>query len=584
MAEVALRGLVRAAQGHRDVGGDGVDARHLASTSAAACSCARCTTGRRCCSSPRSACTCCASSSRARSASRASSTGSSASCSSSSRWPRASPATRSPTTCSRATACASSTAWSRASRSSAPGSPTCSSAASSPGTDIVGRFYSAAHPAAARRSSSPLIGVHLVLLVVNKHTQFAGPGRTNDNVVGVPIMPVFAAKAGGFFFIVFGVIVLIAAHVHDQPDLELRTLRPLPGLGGNPARLVHRLRRRRAAPRPAGLGVRASSGYTLSLNILIPLLVLPVFLVAGRALPLHRGVDHRRQARAPHRRPPAQRPDPHRDRRRRRHVLRGAVGGGELRPHRHPLPAHDRGRDPRAPGRCCSSARSSPTSSPSAICIGLQKKDREIALHGYESGRIVRLPGGEYIEVHEQLVDYERWKLVELRRLQAAHDPPEQAGPHHGRPSACARCSRAGSSRTASRRSRRPSSRPRTATTTSRRSTKRPASVPSVPRCGAAQRPDGCRATHGHRQCGGIASTAAAGTPPNRRPRRAGRSGRSALACPLTSMPVTRPRRRDELRAIPKCTRRHALSIASRRRDQKKRRMYSALSWKPSRS
>ena len=46
------------------------------------------------------------------------------------------------------------------------------------------------------------------------------------------------------------------------------------------------------------------------------------------------------------------------------------------------------------------------------ICIGLQKKDREIALHGYESGRIVRLPGGEYIEVHEQLDEYERWKLV----------------------------------------------------------------------------------------------------------------------------------------------------------------------------
>jgi hypothetical protein len=49
------------------------------------------------------------------------------------------------------------------------------------------------------------------LLVVNKHTQFAGPGRTNDNVVGSPVMPVFAAKAGGFFFLVFGVIMLIAS-------------------------------------------------------------------------------------------------------------------------------------------------------------------------------------------------------------------------------------------------------------------------------------------------------------------------------------------------------------------------------------
>ena len=46
-------------------------------------------------------------------------------------------------------------------------------------------------------------------------------------------------------------------------------------------------------------------------------------------------------------------------------------------------------------------------------CLALQRKDREIALHGYESGRIVRLPGGEYIEVHEQLEDSERWRLLD---------------------------------------------------------------------------------------------------------------------------------------------------------------------------
>jgi ubiquinol-cytochrome c reductase cytochrome b subunit len=48
------------------------------------------------------------------------------------------------------------------------------------------------------------------------------------------------------------------------------------------------------------------------------------------------------------------------------------------------------------------------------ICIALQKKDREIALHGYESGRIVRLPGGEYIEVHQPVDDYERFKLADF--------------------------------------------------------------------------------------------------------------------------------------------------------------------------
>jgi ubiquinol-cytochrome c reductase cytochrome b subunit len=46
------------------------------------------------------------------------------------------------------------------------------------------------------------------------------------------------------------------------------------------------------------------------------------------------------------------------------------------------------------------------------VCLGLQKKDREIALHGFETGRIVRLPGGEYTEVHQQLNDYDRWQLV----------------------------------------------------------------------------------------------------------------------------------------------------------------------------
>ena len=61
-------------------------------------------------------------------------------------------------------------------------------------------------------------------------------------------------------------------------------------------------------------------------------------------------------------------------------------------------------------------------------CIGLQKKDREIALHGYESGRIVRLPGGEYTEVHEQLDSYERWKLVSFSDYKPLMIRPDSRG------------------------------------------------------------------------------------------------------------------------------------------------------------
>ncbi len=37
------------------------------------------------------------------------------------------------------------------------------------------------------------------------------------------------------------------------------------------------------------------------------------------------------------------------------------------------------------------------------IALGLQRKDRELVLHGHETGRIVRFDDGEYIEVHEPL-------------------------------------------------------------------------------------------------------------------------------------------------------------------------------------
>ena len=64
------------------------------------------------------------------------------------------------------------------------------------------------------------------------------------------------------------------------------------------------------------------------------------------------------------------------------------------------------------------------------ICIALQRKDREIALHGFESGRIVRLPGGEYIEVHQPVDAYERWRLVDVETLRAAHRASERPGSH----------------------------------------------------------------------------------------------------------------------------------------------------------
>ena len=62
-----------------------------------------------------------------------------------------------------------------------------------------------------------LITVHMGLLVKQKHTQWPGPGRTNDNVVGIRMFPGFALKSGGFFMIVFAVIALLGGIFQINP-------------------------------------------------------------------------------------------------------------------------------------------------------------------------------------------------------------------------------------------------------------------------------------------------------------------------------------------------------------------------------
>src|SRR5918997_2901280 len=85
-----------------------------------------------------------------------------------------------------------------------------------PGDLIIPRLYMA-HILLIPALILGLIAAHLALVVYHKHTQFPGPGRTEDNVVGYPVFPVYAAKAGGFFFIVFGVTTLMGALMQINP-------------------------------------------------------------------------------------------------------------------------------------------------------------------------------------------------------------------------------------------------------------------------------------------------------------------------------------------------------------------------------
>ena len=84
------------------------------------------------------------------------------------------------------------------------------------GEFIVGRMY-IVHVLIVPAIILALIAVHLLILVKQKHTQFPGPGRTEHNVVGNRLFPAFAGKAGGLFFIVFGVCAALGGLVQINP-------------------------------------------------------------------------------------------------------------------------------------------------------------------------------------------------------------------------------------------------------------------------------------------------------------------------------------------------------------------------------
>jgi ubiquinol-cytochrome c reductase cytochrome b subunit len=84
------------------------------------------------------------------------------------------------------------------------------------GEQIIGRFY-IVHVLLIPAILLALIGLHLLILVKQKHTQFPGAGRTEHNVVGNRLFPTFAAKATGLVFVVFGICALLGGLVQINP-------------------------------------------------------------------------------------------------------------------------------------------------------------------------------------------------------------------------------------------------------------------------------------------------------------------------------------------------------------------------------
>ncbi|HJF14546.1 MAG TPA: ubiquinol-cytochrome c reductase cytochrome b subunit [Enteractinococcus helveticum] len=303
-----------------------------------------------------------------------------------------------------------------------------------PGDQIIPRLYSL-HIMVVPAFIILFIALHLFLVVVHKHTQYPGPGRREDNVVGYPIGPVFATKAGGFFFIVFGIIALISGFFQinavwnygpydpspvsagTQPDWYVGfgdgILRLMPGMLGDFSFLWH-------IPMPWGWNA-------LPMGILVPMIPMGILVVGMFAWPwIERGIT------------------------------------GDNREH------HILDRPRNAPGRtavgvatvifyCVMWAAASSDLMAThfkmslndvayilrfllifgpiigfivtkRICLALQRKDREIALHGRETGVIEFTPEGAILERHELLDEYRLYELVSYESPEPVPAQPNKKG------------------------------------------------------------------------------------------------------------------------------------------------------------
>jgi len=256
-----------------------------------------------------------------------------------------------------------------------------------------------------------LITAHLMLVWYQKHTQYPGPGRTEKNVVGYPLMPVYMAKAGGFFFIVFGITAFLGAVASINPIWLYGPYTPAQiSAGSQPDWYMGWLDGlvRMAPPFESYL-----FGYTISWNILLPGLIIPGVIFTGIALyPFieswmtgdkreHHLLDRPRNV-------------PNR-------TALGAMsltfmivalinGGNDLIATHFDLTINQIMWFSRIgilvlpPLAFVITKR---------ICLSLQRKDRELVLHGRETGRLIMLPHGEFVEVHEKLTPERKYTLTQ---------------------------------------------------------------------------------------------------------------------------------------------------------------------------
>ncbi|MFE4873321.1 cytochrome bc complex cytochrome b subunit [Streptomyces sp. NPDC056682] len=289
-----------------------------------------------------------------------------------------------------------------------------------PGVELIARLFTI-HVLLIPGIMLGLLVAHLMLVFYHKHTQSLGPGRSNKNVVGMPLLPVYMAKAGGFFFLVFGVLAAMGAIAQINPIWSYGPYRPdqvttnaqpdwYMGYSEGLIRLM------------PGWEINFL-GHTLQLGVFIPLVVFPTVLLTLWLYPFLEawitGDDREHHV--------TERP--------RNNPVRTAFGAAWTAVY--VLLLLGGGNDLLATHFQLSidvitwAARVGFFVVPvvvfiitKRICLGLQRRDKEKVEHGRESGVIKRLSHGEYVELHEPLSREQLFTLTAHEQYLPREMPP----------------------------------------------------------------------------------------------------------------------------------------------------------------
>ena len=291
-----------------------------------------------------------------------------------------------------------------------------------PGNDFIPRLYTF-HVLLVPGILLALVGLHLVLIFYHKHTQYPGPGRTNTNVVGYPLFPVYTAKAGGFFFVVFGITTVIAALVTINPIWAYGPYVPDQVTAGSQPDWYIGFLDGLLRAIPTGWE-SVIWGHTISWNIFVPGLVVPgilfTLLLAYPFIEAWVTGDKREH---------------HLLDRPRNVPTRTALGvmtitfygilvingANDIIAQTTSIPFNYITWFTRIgifvfPPLAFVATR--------RFCLGLQRRDRELLLHGRESGQVLRLPHGEFIEIHTPISDAEKAVILSKVDVPVLEAPP----------------------------------------------------------------------------------------------------------------------------------------------------------------